>query len=281
MDVCSTVLDCLQNYKIPTDINRTHIALIPKIKSPESISEYRPISLCSVIYQLVSKVLTNRLKNILPLVISENQSAFQVGRVITDNSLVAFETLHYMKHHLTGRLDFMALKLDMSKAYNRVEWKFLELMMKRMGFADRWVALMMECISSVSYSILINGEPSAPIHPTIGIRQRDPLSPYLFLFCTEGFHSLLQHTVDYGQIRGVSICRNGPWLTHLFFANNNLLFCRYSVAKCHKIQDLLSSYDSALGQQLNRSKTSLFFGKSTSADSIDQITNYLGVQEVK
>ena len=121
VDVCSAVLDCLNNCKIPTDINHTHIALIPKVKSLERITKYRPISLFTVIYKLVFKVLANRLKSILPSVISENQSAFQVGRVITDNSLVAFETLHYMKHHLTGRSGFMALKLDMSKAYNRVE----------------------------------------------------------------------------------------------------------------------------------------------------------------
>lgn len=158
----------------------------------------------------MSKVLANRLKNVLPSVILENQSVFQAGRVITDNILMTFETLHYMQHHQVGGLGFIALKLDMSKAYDRIEWKFLELVMKWMGFADKWVALMIECISSVSYSILINGEPSPTIHPTRGIRQGDPLCPYQFLFCTEGLHSLLQHATDSGQIRGVSICSKGP-----------------------------------------------------------------------
>ena len=226
-------------------------------------------------------MLANRLKSILPSVISDNQSAFQAGRVIIDNILMAFETLHYMKHHQAGKSGFMALKLDMSKAYDHVEWKYLELVMKRMGFAEKWVALMMECISSISYSILINGESPLVIYPSRGIKQGDLLSPYLFLFYTEGLHSLLQHAADLGQIRGVSICKNGFWLTHLFFADDGLLFCRSSIVECHKIQDLLSSYERASGRQLNRSKTSLFFSKSTSPKSIEQIINFLGVQEVK
>ena len=125
-DVCSAVLDCLHNCRIPNEINHTHIALIPKVKSPERIIEFRPISLCSVIYKVVSKVLANRLKVILPSVVSENQSAFQAGRLITDNVLMAFETLHYMKHHQNGKTGFMAMKLNMSKAYDWVEWKYLE-----------------------------------------------------------------------------------------------------------------------------------------------------------
>ena len=159
-DVCSAVLDCLHNCKIPKEINHTHIALIPKVKSPERITEFRPISLCIMIYKVVSKVLAKRLKGILPFVVSKNQSAFQAGRLITNNILMAFETLHYMKHHKNGKTRFMAMKLDMSKAYDWVEWKYLEQIMIRMGFAERWVALMLECISTVSYSILINGNPT-------------------------------------------------------------------------------------------------------------------------
>ena len=140
---------------------------------------------------------------------------------------------------------------------------------------------MMECISTVSYSILINGDPSPIIHPTRGIRQGDPLSPYLFLFCTEGLHSLLQHFADSGQIRGVSICKLGPRLTYLFFADDSLLFCRSTISECQKIQEALDCYEKASGKQLNRAKSSLLFSKSTSSLAIEQITNYLGAKEVK
>lgn len=136
---------------------------------------------------------------------------------------------------------------------------------------------MMECISSVSYSILINGETSPIVHPSRGIRQGGPLSPYLFLFCTEGLHSLLQHSTAAGQIRGVSICKNVPRLTYLIFVDDSLLFSRSTTSECHKIQELLGNFEKASGQQLNKSKTILFFSKSTSTETIGQITSLLEV----
>ena len=177
-------------------------------------------------------VLANKLKRMLPQIISEHQSAFIKGRLITNNILVAFETLHYMKNHNSGNSSYMALKLDISKAYDRVEWSFLRAVMIKMGFNDRWVALVMECIISVTYSLLINGEPLGDIKPSRGICQGDPLSPYLFLLCSEGLHRMIQKTTERGEIQGVSIYRNGPKLTHLFFADDSLLFCRATTHDC-------------------------------------------------
>uniref|UniRef100_A0A2N9G6C8 Uncharacterized protein n=1 Tax=Fagus sylvatica TaxID=28930 RepID=A0A2N9G6C8_FAGSY len=130
----------------------------PDVKNPEKVTDFHPISLCNVIYKLVAKVLANRLKLILPQIVSDSQSAFVPGRLITDNVLIAFETLHHMHHNKMGRKGAMALKLDMSKAYDRVEWCYLEQIMKNMGFHQKWIGLMLACISSVSYSVLINGE---------------------------------------------------------------------------------------------------------------------------
>ena len=134
-------------------------------KKPQTITEYRPISLCNMIYKIMSKVLANRLKKVLHGVINEAQSAFVLGRLIMDNVIVAFEIMHSIDKKRKG---LMAVKLDMSKAYNRVEWTYLESMMKKMGFGERWIFLIMMCVTSVTYSILINGEPKGAITSSRG-----------------------------------------------------------------------------------------------------------------
>ena len=152
------------------DLNKTNIALIPKIKDPTKMSDFQPISLCNVSYKIISKMLANRLKPILSTIISENQSAFVPGRLITDNVLIAFEIMHYLKKRKGGKDSYMVVKLDMSKAYDRVEWGFLEKIMKKMGFDDKWISLIMKCISTISYAVLINGEAHGCITPTRGLR---------------------------------------------------------------------------------------------------------------
>ena len=120
-EVTDIVLDFLHTGHMVSDINYTHIVLIPKVKKPEKMADFRPISLCNVIYKIISKVLVNRLKLILPQLISPTQNAFVLGCLITDNVLVAYETLHAMHIRKKGKKGALALKLDVSKVYDRVE----------------------------------------------------------------------------------------------------------------------------------------------------------------
>lgn len=128
----------------------------------------------------------------------------------------------------------MALKLDMSKAYDRMEWSFLE----KMGFGVKWITLIMRCISSISYSILVNREPKGDILPSRGIRQGHPLSPYLCLLCSEGLNRLLHMAAREDQIRGFSLCRTNPQISHLFFTNDSLIFCHATMGDLHSIQEI-------------------------------------------
>jgi arsenate reductase-like glutaredoxin family protein len=234
-DINASILACLKDGSLLKKINHTHLCLIPKVQNLESVKDFRPISLCNVVYKIIAKVLANRLKKILPQIISESQSAFVPGRLISDNILIAFETLHHMQHMKGNQQGYMALKLDMSKTYDRVEWAFLENIMLKMGFNISWVSMIMECVRTVSYSVLINGEPRGFFHPTRGLRQGDPISPYFFLLCAEGLNALLVKTAMSKSIQGISISRGGPKLTHLFFADDSVLFCRASLQECHAI----------------------------------------------
>ena len=175
----------------------------------------------------------------------------------------------------------MALKLDMSKAYDRVEWENMERVMIKMGFHARWIQLMMRCITTASYSVLIDGQPHGHITPTRGLRQGDPLSPYFFLMCTEALHGLISKAAHNGDIRGVSLCWNGPRITHLLFADDSLLFCRAREEEYQSLLEVLAKYERASGQQINRTKTTVFFSKSTNEDTQKTIQNLLGVNIVQ
>ena len=237
--VSKMVLDFLNQGIPPPNFNETHIVLISKIKEPKRVTDYRPISLCNVTYKIVSKVIANRLKKILPSIISETQSAFVHGRLITDNVLVTFETMHHISKKKSGKVGEMALKLDMSKAYDRVEWECLEKIMEKLGLDERWRVLVMRCVRSVTYSIKINDSPRGHIIPSRGIRQGDPLSSYLFLLCAEGLSTLIKASVAKGDMKGVSVCRGGPILSHLFFADDSFILCKASLDECDALQKAL------------------------------------------
>lgn len=155
------------------------------------MSDYRPIALCLVYYKIIAKLLAKRLQPVLHTCISANQSAFVPQRAISDNVLITHETLHYLKTSEAKKKCFMAVKTDMSKAYDRLEWDFIKAAMERMGFHSQWIQWIMQCIITVSYSYLLNGQALGSVIPQRGIRQGDPLSPYLFIICSEVLSGLV------------------------------------------------------------------------------------------
>ncbi|KAL0403885.1 UNVERIFIED_CONTAM: putative mitochondrial protein [Sesamum radiatum] len=277
-EVTRCVLNLLNSFIMPPGMNSTHIVLIPKCKHPEYLTHFRPISLCNVVYKIASKTIANRLKGLLDKIISLAQSAFVPAPLITDNILLAFEFNHFMNSKSKGGQGWMALKLDVNKAYDKVKWSFLEQVMVKLGFPPPFIRLVMLCVSSVSFSFLLGGKSFGSIIPERGLRQGDPLSPYLFLLCTESFSSLLQIAEQEGRLQGMSICRAAPSISHLLFADDTLIFYRASPKSTRAVLDVLDVYHRASGQEINFSKSFVAFSKNTGEHLCSRIVTELTIR---
>lgn len=269
--------DWLHTKKFPGELNSTNVVLIPKKENASCMKDLRPIALCNVLYKILAKVLANRLRDVLPEIISENQSAFIKGRSITDNVLVAFEVIHHMRRKNRGNEGEVALKLDISKAYDRVSWRFLRHRMQVMGFCGTWIDWMMMCVKTVSYNFCLNGSMVGPVIPKRGLRQGDPLSPYLFLFCVEGLSNAIDQASLDGNIHGSSICPLAPTISHLLFADDSFLFFRGTTEEATNVKSLLLNYEKFSGQSVNYQKSGVFYSANVRRDKQLEISNILGV----
>jgi hypothetical protein len=280
-EVQDMVLNALNNNGRLNDLNKTFIVLIPKGKNPHSPKDYRPISLCNVIMKIITKVVANRIKSTLPNVIDPEQSAFIQGRLITDNALIAMECFHWMKKKRKGKKGVMALKLDMSKAYDRIEWKFVEKVLSSMGYPSCMVSLIMRCISTVSYQVLINGQPSSSFSPQRGLRQGDPLSPYLFVLCADVLSGLIHKEVAAKNLHGIKIARTAPQISHLFFADDSLLLARANQSEARNILKILEKYQQASGQVVNLDKSEASFSRNVPNEDTNAICELMNVKAVE
>jgi hypothetical protein len=149
-----------------------------------------------------------------------------------------------------------------------------------MGFSDTWVQWMKLCVSSVNYSALVNFEKVCPIHPGRGLRQGDPLSPYLFILVAEGLTSLINKAMASGDLHGVKICRGAPTVSHLLFADDCFIFCRSNLSETRKLMEILKTYENASGQEINLSKSEIFFSRNISQAAQKDLSELMGVRHV-
>jgi hypothetical protein len=178
---------------LPSGLLSYFLALIPKVNSPETLGDFRPISLLGCIYKLIAKVLTARLAKVVGSVVSSTQSAFIKGRQLVDGVLVLNEVVDFAKK--TGK-DCLLLKVDFQKAYDSVDWGFLMYMLHRFGFNDKWIRWIKFCVCSGKMSVLVNGSPTEEINIRRGLKQGDPLAPFLFLLVAEGLGSMMRQAVE-------------------------------------------------------------------------------------
>jgi hypothetical protein len=227
--------------------------LIPKSDNPLSLDEFRPISLCNCIYKVVAKVIARRLKDLLSEKVSKEQFGFLEGRKIHEAIGVAQEGLHSIK---TKKAKGVILKIDLSKAYDRVSWLYIRLILTHLGFDVPFINWIMGCISSVSFAVLINGVASPFFQSERGLHQGCPLSPLLFLLVAEGLNRALAHAKSQGNFTGIQIGKN-LFITHLLFIDDVLIFCSGKQTDVESLSEILIMFSRATGMQINIQKSTL------------------------
>ncbi|KAL0290483.1 UNVERIFIED_CONTAM: Retrovirus-related Pol polyprotein from type-2 retrotransposable element R2DM [Sesamum radiatum] len=248
------------NGRLLKQINATLISLIPKVNSPAVVAEFRPISCCNVLYKAITKILVQRMRSILDTLISPSQNAFVPGRSIGDNVLLAQELFSgYNQRNLPPRC---ALKVDLRKAYDTVEWDFLKAALTLFGFPERFIQWIAECVTTPSYSVCINGAPHGFFRGARGLRQGDPMSPFLFVLVMEVLTLILRQRIE--QNGGFSYhwrCE-AVQLFQLSFADDLLLFSKAEPNSIQLFKDGLIDFAELSGLQANLQKSHLILSRS-------------------
>ena len=268
--VLSSIWDFFGNHHLLTEQNHTFIALIPKQLGASSVQHFRPISLCNIIYKIISKILANRFKRLLHHFISPFQSAFVPSRTIQDNTIMAHELYHSINSK-RGRGGLMAVKIDMEKALDRMEWSFLLAILTKLGFHPTWINWIRICITSSSFSVLLNGSPYGFFTPERGLRQGDPLSPFLFILGSKVLSRLLIRQESHGFLSGIRIARTCAPISHLFFADDIILFAKATSVEAEVLKSVVDQYCKWSGQALNPAKCSIHFSKNSPSSVIQSI----------
>ncbi|CAN1818839.1 LINE-1 reverse transcriptase homolog, partial [Linum perenne] len=263
---------------MPVGWNDTNIVLIPKTNLPTKITEFRPISCCNFRYKIITKIMSSRLKTWLPNMIAENQAAFTADRCIQDNIIIVHEVLHHFKIRKKGRKKDMCIKLDMRKAYDLVDWDSLHQILKAYGFSEMWCKWIYSCISTVKFDILLNGRSTGFFSPTRGIRQGDPISPFLFILMSNALTTLIDSAISRKITNGIKLTSRGPLLSHCLFADDTIIFGKDTVEEATRIIQIINSYGEITGQQVNNDKSAIYFSSNVSVSEKAAIMDSIGFQ---
>jgi len=240
--------------KIPKGCNASFITLIPKSDNPQSLEEYRPISLVGCMYKILTKVLSNRIKKVIEKVIDGSQSAFLSNRGLLDSVLVVNEVLEDLKRR---RKKGVIVKLDFEKAYDSVSWEFLFYMMGRLGFCGRWIQWIKACLESATVSVLVNGSPTKEFKPSRGLRQGDPMAPFLFLIVAQGLAGLVKQATTKNLYSGIKVGEKKVEVNLLQFADDTLFVCESKVQNILCIKAILRCFELSSGLKVNFYKSKI------------------------
>jgi len=277
-DLMLTIHNFHQNGIFEKSFNATFLALIPKKPGAEELKDFRPISLIGGVYKIISKLITERLKTVMGKLVDVHQMAFLKGRQIMDAALIANELVDSrVKQKIPGIL----CKLDIEKAYDHVNWSFLLKVLKDMGFGRKWLNWIKFCISTVKFSLIINGNSEGFFQSQRGLRQGDPLSPFLFLLVMEGLNHMIRKANVNGWIKGFKAQTQGNrdnevGITHLLYADDTLVFCEAEVIQIRHIRAILTIFEGIFGLHVNWQKSFLY--PVNQVDNMELLARNLGCQ---
>ena len=272
--VINEVFKVFQSSTMPPHLNETLITLIPKHLGADCLASFRPISLCNTVYKVVTMIIVKRLRPFLPKLISPLQTTFVSGRMGLDNMIITQELIHTMmlKKGKTG-----CIKIDLEKAYDRLEWPFIRDVLELYRLPPSLIKLIMSCVSSSSVSILLNGGKLEPFHPSRGIRQGDPLSPYLFIMCMVVLGFLISWRCEENLWDLVQASRGGQAFSYIFFADDLVLFAKAYLRNCISVRETLDTFCEFLGKIVSLNKSKVYFSLNTSPESREEMCEVLGM----
>lgn len=287
--VCDSVKILWNSPHRLEEVNTTLVTLIPKVDCPERVHQFRPISLCNVLYKCLSKIIVQRLKNKLTYLVSPYQVSFVPGRNIHDNVIIVNEMVHSMRRK-KGKKGFMAIKIDLAKAYDRMSWAYMRKVLDDLQCPAELSERIMLCVTTTSTKILWHGEKLEPFKPSRGLRQGDPISPYLFVLGMDKLTHLILDSVSERKWRGMRAGRRGPFITHMMFADDLVLFAEVDQANINTVLSCLQVFGEMSGQTVSHDKSVIYFSPNVDVKTrrdicsrskfkqVDDLGRYLGAE---
>ncbi|GJS31423.1 RNA-directed DNA polymerase, eukaryota [Tanacetum coccineum] len=275
-DVCDAVKYFFTHGEFSNGCNSVFIALIPKIPDANMVKDYRPISLVGSLYKIISKILSNRLVGVLGNIVSDVQSAFIADRQILDGPFILNEVLQWCKVKKKQALIF---KVDFEKAYDSVRWDFLDEVLHKFGFGTKWRRWIQACLKSSKGSIIINGSPTEEFHFGTGLKQGDPLAPFLFILIMESLHLSFQRVVDAGLFHSLQL-GGSVNLSHMFYADDAVFVGQWSEGNINSLVHVLECFNLVSGLKINMRKSKIM-GVHVNSDKVNMAAKQLGCLVLK
>ncbi|GKA13749.1 putative RNA-directed DNA polymerase, eukaryota, reverse transcriptase zinc-binding domain protein [Tanacetum coccineum] len=271
-DVVNFVYEFFHTSFFPQGCNSSFIALIPKVAKAKTVSDFRPISLIGCQYKIIGKLLANRIRVVIGDCVNPVQSAFIKGRNILDGPLILNEVISWYRN---SKKDLMVFKVDFEKAFDSIRWDYLDLVLEKLGFGCRWRSRIKGCLHSARSSVLVNGSPTDEFELHRGLRQGDPLSPFLFILAMEGLHAYTSKVESLGLFKGCSVGRDNLHISHLMYADDVIFIGEWSWSNARNLISLLRCFFLVSGLYINIHK-SLVIGIGVSDDEVSYMANIIG-----